>query len=41
MDKRFDDTLESMNQRFASMQWAMLVGFSVVTAVVTLFGLLA
>lgn len=41
MDQRFADAKTNMNQRFTSMQWAMLVGFSVVTAVVTLFGLLA
>lgn len=41
MDQRFTDARVSMDQRFKSMQWAMLVGFSVVIAVVTVFGLLA
>ncbi|MFW5689396.1 MAG: hypothetical protein ACOC1U_07485 [Spirochaetota bacterium] len=41
MDKRFEDLHATMDKRFVSMQWTILVGLAVVTAVVTVFGLLA
>ena len=41
MDKRFEDMQVNADKRFTSMQWTILVGLAVVTAVVTVFGLLA
>ena len=41
MDTRFDDARVHSDRRFASLQWTILVGLAVVTAAVTVFGLLA
>ena len=41
MDRRFDDARAHSDRRFASLQWTILVGLAVVTAAVTVFGLLA
>ena len=41
MNSRFGDMQANMDKRFTSMQWTILVGLAVVTAVVTVFGLLA
>lgn len=52
MDKRFDESLSASDKRFADMrsysdkrfaalQWTLVVGFTIVTAAVTVFGLLA
>lgn len=41
LDKRFDAMHSYSDRRFASLQWTILVGLAVVTAAVTVFGLLA
>jgi len=41
MDTRFDDARVHSDRRFAWLQWTILVGLAVVTAAVTVFGLLA
>jgi len=52
VDRRFEDMLAASEQRFADMrsysdkrfaalQWSLVVGFTIVTAAVTVFGLLA
>lgn len=40
-DKRFDDMRSYSDKRFAALQWTLVVGFTVVTVLVTVFGLLA
>ena len=41
MDKRFADMRSYSDKRFAALQWSLVVGFTIVTAAVTVFGLLA
>ena len=40
MDKRFEDMKAYTDRRFSTLQWSMMLGFTVVTAAVTVFGLL-
>lgn len=41
MDKRFTDMRSYSDKRFAGLQWTLVVGFTIVTVLVTVFGLLA
>ena len=41
MDRRFTDMQTYMDKRFSAMQWTMMIGFTIITAAVTVFGLLA
>ena len=40
-DKRFDEMRSYSDKRFAALQWTLILGFTVVTVLVTVFGLLA
>ena len=40
MEKRFEDLQAYSDRRFRALQWSLGIGFSVVTALVTVFGLL-
>jgi hypothetical protein len=37
MDKRSDDARSQSDRRFTSLQWTTIIGFTVVTAAMTLF----
>ena len=37
MDKRFSELREDMNRRFSTMQWTMFFGFTLISALVTIY----